>query len=109
MSPDEVPADLVRKATQAFAATVKATWNGPGSEWSITVPDDAMARALAAVLPDDRTAVLEALHTDLEHDYVEKAPPRRLLNPSYREGWMDGHDAAGSRLLEHLKATEGDG
>jgi hypothetical protein len=108
VSPENVPAELVQKATQAFAATIKATWNGPGSEWSITVPEDAMARALAAVLPHDRTAALEALHTDLEQDYVDKAPLRRLLNQSYREGWLDGHDVAGSRLLEHLKAAEGD-
>jgi hypothetical protein len=52
VSPAEVPADLVEKARRAFAGTVRAEWGGPGTEWSITIPEDAMRQALAAVLPE---------------------------------------------------------
>lgn len=51
MTPAEVPDALVQKAAQTFAATVKVEWGGPGTEWSITVAEEPLRQALAAVLP----------------------------------------------------------
>lgn len=52
MTPAEVPAALIEKAAQVFEALVKVEWGGPGAEWSVTVSEDAMRHALAAVLPE---------------------------------------------------------
>jgi hypothetical protein len=94
VTPDEVPAELVQEATQAFAATVKATWDGQGG-WSITVPDDAMARALAAVLPATRKMLIAAFDVqniarDLHTMHAQSDDGGACADCDFRAGFVLG-------------------
>jgi len=67
MSTETTPA--IERASEAFASMVKAEWSGVG-EWSITLSDGAMRRALAAAL--DVEDMAKAAHGS---DFISTAGP----------------------------------